>query len=34
MLALPVTHMIRELLLDSEPDLADVSVENAHETIR
>jgi hypothetical protein len=32
--ALRVTHMVRELLLDSEPDRAVVLVETAHETIR
>jgi predicted RNA polymerase sigma factor len=32
--ALRVTHMVRELLVDSESDRADVLVEAAHETIR
>jgi RNA polymerase sigma-70 factor (ECF subfamily) len=31
---LRVTHMVRELLVDSESDRADVLVEAAHETIR
>jgi RNA polymerase sigma-70 factor (ECF subfamily) len=32
--AIRVTHMVRELLEDSEPDRADVLVEAAHETTR
>jgi RNA polymerase sigma-70 factor (ECF subfamily) len=32
--ALRVTHMVRELLVDSESDRADVLAEAAHETIR
>jgi RNA polymerase sigma-70 factor, ECF subfamily len=32
--ALRVTHMVRELLVDSESDRADVLVEGTHETVR